>query len=464
MAILSFSLTPAATGRISELLTCLAKFGEAVSLEARGEKLTLTALNLSRTAYASYALDSRAFFIEYDFHGPSQAGGGDRFTCQLYNKALQSVFKGRMADARGRETAIERCDVSVEGQPDKTECRLIVEMLSKHGVTKTYRLNYEAAEVMHALFDKTAATQGWRISSRVLREYVEYFGPKTEQLDFVAHDGKVTLTSFTEKISDGKEVLKQPLETAIGIHTEDFEDFHMQENMHIVISVKDFRAIVTHSETLHAPISAYFSQPTRPLQFTYQNFGIHCEFTLMTTGDRGTSVTPNPKFISTRATPSRQPSIPPAQSSTRSVSGMPPPARPHASRPLGSQTQRLSLREHAQTASNDDHDPDPDSLFVPQDDNEDHAWEESNYDHEDDEMLGWNPNNQPGSSMRPTIRDVNRRPELPKKARGTRDGYPSQESGLEPTQRLSEVRVWPEAFAIRGREVLANYFPAARHV
>lgn len=81
-----------------------------------------------------------------------------------------------------------------------------MKMVSKHGMTKTYRLTYEAVEVMHALFDKTAATQGWRISSKVLREYIEYFGPKTEQLDMLAQEGerKIIFTSFTEKIQDGK--------------------------------------------------------------------------------------------------------------------------------------------------------------------------------------------------------------------------------------------------------------------
>lgn len=72
------------------------------------------------------------------------------------------------------------------------------------GITKTYRLTYESVEVMHALFDKTLATQGWTISSRVLREYIEYFGPRTEQLDMLAQEGKATFTSFTEKIQDGK--------------------------------------------------------------------------------------------------------------------------------------------------------------------------------------------------------------------------------------------------------------------
>jgi cell cycle checkpoint control protein RAD9A len=51
-----------------------------------------------------------------------------------YTKALQSVFKGRTIDIRGRETTVERCDVSIQDQPDKTECRLLVKMISRHGL------------------------------------------------------------------------------------------------------------------------------------------------------------------------------------------------------------------------------------------------------------------------------------------------------------------------------------------
>lgn len=38
MPILNFSLSPDATARVYELLVCLAKFGENVAIEARGEK------------------------------------------------------------------------------------------------------------------------------------------------------------------------------------------------------------------------------------------------------------------------------------------------------------------------------------------------------------------------------------------------------------------------------------------
>ncbi|KAM3421792.1 DNA repair protein rad9 [Cercospora zeina] len=433
MPVLTFALSPDATERMFELLQCLAKFGDAVSVEAKGDKFTLTALNSSRTAYASFALDATSFFIDYDFDANNQASGGDRFTCQLNNRALQSVFKGRAADPRRPETLIERCNVSVHDGEDSAECRFVVKMLSKHGMTKTYRLTYESVEVMHALFDKAAATQGFRVSSRILREYSEHFGPKTEQLDMVAQEGRALL---------------QPLETAIAIHTEDFEDFHMQQDLHIVINVNDFRAIAIHAETLRGPVTARFSQPNRPLQFEYQNFGMHSEFTLMTTGDRrgGSSApAPNVKYVSTRAngnSSSRQPSI-------ASMQG--PVARPSAGKPLSNESQRPTLRNQVSKMGGsvaEDEDPDPDSLFVPDGgDGDDQAWDAPNYDNDRDEMLGWDASNDNfTASMRPTIRDLSGGSTAQQSGRSThdRDAFDARrqadlEHGIDPTQRLSQL-------------------------
>ena len=310
----------------------------------------------------------------------------------------------------------------------------------RSGMTKTYRLNYESAEVMHALFDKALASQGWRISSRIMREYIEYFGPKTEQLDICAQENKVIFTSFTEKIQDGKEVLKQPLETVITLHTEDFDDFHMQQDMHITISVKDFKAIVMHAETLHTPISAQFSYPTRPLQLSYQSEGMHCAFTLMTLGDyRGASSTPKPNFVSTRSA-SRQASVAPAPPQGKGASEMPPPARPasrmNAEKPLSSQSQRKPLRPGRHQPEIPDADPDEESLFMPPGD-DDQNWDPPNYEPEAEEMLGWDASNSmQQSGPHPTFRDSGTVPQLSRQRQQT--SAPSQE-GLEPTQRLSQV-------------------------
>ncbi|OQO10404.1 hypothetical protein B0A48_03700 [Cryoendolithus antarcticus] len=403
MSVLSFSLSPEATAKLYECLICLAKFGESVALEARKDKLTITSLNLARTAYASFSFDAEIFFINYDLNSSSLPKGGDRFTCQLYNRALQSVFKGRM--------------------------------------TKTYRLTYEPAEVMHALFDKASASQGWRISSRVMREYIEYFGAKTEQLNIEAQADKVVFTSFTEKIQDGNQVLKQPLETVIALHTEDFEDFHMQEDMHIIISVKDFKAIVTHAETLHTPLSAHFSFPTRPLQFSYQSEGMNCHFTLMTMGDyRAASATPNPQWISTRGS-SRQPSVAPPTQMTRSASEMPPPARPATlptSKPPSSQQQRKPLKPASQQTVAHEPEQDEESLFMPVGD-DDRAWGPvADQDEEEEEMLGWDATHEARESAPyPTFRDSGRTTSSMKQQQTSGSAF--SPSGLEPTQRLSQL-------------------------
>ena len=71
------------------------------------------------------------------------------------------------------------------------------------GVKKTYKLTYESSEVMYAVFDKTVSKNHWSIGTHVLKSFGEYFGPKTEQLDIYYEGGRVTFTSYTEKIANG---------------------------------------------------------------------------------------------------------------------------------------------------------------------------------------------------------------------------------------------------------------------
>jgi cell cycle checkpoint control protein RAD9A len=128
-----------------------------------------------------------------------------------------SIFKRRLADGKEKDTALERCEVELHAQPDQTKCRLIIRMLCRHGVVKTYRLTYEAAEVLHASFDKARSPNCWTISSRTLRDVVEYFGPKTEQLDWYFENGKVTFTSYTEKVQHGRGELSNQETGLVGL-------------------------------------------------------------------------------------------------------------------------------------------------------------------------------------------------------------------------------------------------------
>lgn len=346
----------------------------------------------------------------------------------MYTKALLSVFKGRLYDPLGRDGAIDRCEVTVQDRPDETQCRFIVKMVCNQGVIKTYKLTYEAVEVMHALFDRNVAKNKWTMHASAMKEYIEYFGTKTEMLDiFAGEDGRAVFKSYTEKISNGKEVLKHPLVTAVAVNTSDFDEFNVQPGLHIIISVKDFKAIVTHADTLKTKLRAYYSHPTRPLQFSYGSDGLLCEFTLMTSGDYNASATPTPvpQQMPSR-TNSRAQSTATERVENRSIrSEMPPPVEP-ASR-------RTTRRRNPGSRKDTEPKPteiDPESLFVGG--NEDDArWEPADYENDAEEMLGWDASAQNDSAIFPTFRDSG--------SLARTDTEDSNEA-VAPTQRVSQIK------------------------
>jgi cell cycle checkpoint control protein RAD9A len=382
-------------------------------------------LNTSKSAYAAVTLDGKQFFAKYECV-PSHGGPDGRFTCSMYTKALLSVFKSRLFDPLGRDGAIDRCEVSVQERDNEAQCRFIVRMVCNQGVIKTYKLTYEAVDVMHALFDRNVAKNRWSMHSGAVKEYIEYFGTKTEMLDiFAGDDGRCVFKSYTEKITNGKEILKHPLVTAVAVNISDFDEFSVQPGLHIIVSVKDFKAIVVHADTLKTSLKAYYSQPTRPLQFSYGCDGLLCEFTLMTSGDYNAAPptpTPAPQTHNSRQT-SRAPSA------ATGRTGMPPPIEP-ASRRERSGRQRNPGSRLSPAPQ------DPESLFVPDPDDAQRREEEEEsvwapLDYEKEETLGWDASADHDVSVFPTFRDS-----------GTVARTNTVESNevFEPTQRVSQIK------------------------
>jgi cell cycle checkpoint control protein RAD9A len=353
-------------------------------------------------------------------------------------------------------------------------CLRRVTLTSEIGVLKTYKLTYESTDVVHAIFDKKAALNNWRISARLLKDFIEHFAPKTEQLDIGVENNRVTFMSYTEKVSNGQEVLKQPLQTVIAIDMLEFETISVAENHHIAISVKDFKAIVTHAETLNASVSAHYSRPTRPLQMSYGVEGMLCEFTLMTVRDFRDGV-PTPSgsgartlsgVLARQATPTGAGSVGPtstrADSRAVSISGnmAPPPMRASTvgaqedeSRP-STQTRRRpspppprpSMDPHSLFFSDHEADNDGDG----DDDDFNEIWG-----NEADEMIAWDVSLEPASMTASKAQDLYAKAKDPEgekgekdEARGRKRRREEEESDKDkvvderfaPTQHISQIR------------------------
>ncbi|KAI1777990.1 Rad9-domain-containing protein [Hypoxylon cercidicola] len=461
MAVLNFTLSEEGVNALRDGLACLGKFSDDVTLEAKQDRLIFTTLNLSKSAYASFSFAANRFFSKYHFEGSAQYR--DKFYCKLYSRALLSIFRARSGDTsheREKDTTIERCDVAIVDDPKSS--RFITKILFRNGITTKYKLPFEVSPPVHAKFDKEQATNHWSIPSRTLRQLMDHFGPGIEYLDIHSEDEEtVNLTCFTEKVKNGDEVLKKPLHTSVAVERDEFEEFVVDEDkLHIVISVKDFRAIVLHAGFLGSQISAYYSMPSKPMQLKYDGDGIRCEFLLVTVGERGA---PGHKAKKTRGS-AKGPKPPQLEAATsRATSHAPTPApqlpppqtqvpRPDLVPSLRPSISRPSQRPPPATFESE-------SLFVAQDDEQ--QWEPVNVNEEEDEenaRLGWDVSGDLVSTLfiqaaRRVAADMMQHPSAVNMSmraimanRNTQEQRPDDitatdnPSDLEPTQRLSQVR------------------------
>jgi cell cycle checkpoint control protein RAD9A len=175
----------------------------------------------------------------------------------------------------------------------------------------------------------------------------------------------------------------------VAIDTKDFGDFLVEEKLHVAISAKDFKAIILHADTLNATLVARYTRPCRPLQLSYEAEGMICEFTLMTRGEVGeTSATSS--LGNARELPARP--LPAAEKATPAGSAEMAPALNPIQLPKNATAQSSFHDATNQEAATRplQREPvsiDPDSLFLPVDD--DQQWDEPNYGDEEEDTLGW---------------------------------------------------------------------------
>lgn len=175
----------------------------------------------------------------------------------------------------------------------------------------------------------------------------------------------------------------------MAIDKRDFEDFLVDNNLHVAINIKDFKAVIANAETTNATITARYTRPTRPLQLAYEFEGVSSEFTLMTRGEVDDDSVPSASRpaapeLSARQTPGPVP-VNHGNGATNTRQMPPPPSRPI--RPVTGTTAHSTQRT-AET-QRPSQSIDFDSLFVPADD--DRQWDVPNDEDETmaEDTLGW---------------------------------------------------------------------------
>ncbi|KJR88387.1 cell cycle checkpoint control protein RAD9A [Sporothrix schenckii 1099-18] len=444
MAIVSFTLTDDGVTAFQNALACILKFSEDVSLDARRDKLILSALNAIKSAFVSFNFASSHFF-RYKYEGSERSP--DKFQCLILIRALLSIFRSRTSGDTSRggsgDSSIERCDVSIEDGPDRNS-RFVAKIAWRNGITATHAISFEAQAPVLARFDSSGADNQWSISAHTLRRLMDHFGPKVELLDINTEgEGVLNLTCSTEKQytkTDG--FLNMNVHTSIAVKMDDFDDIDIEHKHHIIINVKDFRAILQHACTTSGKLTAQYSQPWKPLRFSYSENGLYCQFVLMTVGEKEGS---NSKKDGTRVHNSRtkRPSFPAGTASTtatlpeagqRLSSRVEPDSAPADGLPSTSRTGPLSAPiTHSGFEMRPPLAP-PSTIRMEALYDEDSQWEPVNPEEENPGFvrIEWDESLRPELAFVPIANDhsVNVDEPAPTDVPG----------GLEPTQRLTQVR------------------------
>lgn len=172
---------------------------------------------------------------------------------------------------------------------------------------------------------------------------------------------------------------------------DEFEDVEVEDELHIIVPVRDFRAVVQHAGIASTELSTRYSHPGQPIKIWYTGDAMQCDFLLMTVGERGN---PGQKMRRQRGgkksaareleAASRRGSAP---SSERAASVPQPTPQPSVARPSVQRKGYFEMRPSQAP-------PPPsrlmsDSLFVGGDDDDEWAPVRDDEEEEEDARLEW---------------------------------------------------------------------------
>lgn len=137
MSIVSFTLSDEGVVSFQNALACILRFSENVYLDARRDKLILSALNDTKSAFVSLTFAASHFF-RYKYVGSESSP--QKFYCSILIRALLSIFRSRTGDAGkggNSDSSIERCDVSIDDGP-RTKSRFVAKIAWRNGELQSY--------------------------------------------------------------------------------------------------------------------------------------------------------------------------------------------------------------------------------------------------------------------------------------------------------------------------------------
>ncbi|GAA6051798.1 hypothetical protein JCM3770_004978 [Rhodotorula araucariae] len=285
--------------QFTRALACLARIGDELDFSAAHQRLSISTVNSSRTAFGIAHFYSR-FFADFRL-ADLAADGPCKFsiTAKPFLSALRTKSTVESVSIAVHESEEGVRSRHREPGVDSGECRLVIHLFCEHGVRKKHSLTYSDPNVQNwARFDLDACTSSWTVSSRVLKDWTDHFHIRpgssgaADEITFYCDEAACRLKSFNDSGFDGADTVAtsgpdayslRPLETELAVDVGDFDAYDVPEAQVVTFALKEFKSIITLSDSLPAALTAHFSTGGRPLMLQLHGDYFEAKFVVATT-------------------------------------------------------------------------------------------------------------------------------------------------------------------------------------
>ncbi|KIY74343.1 hypothetical protein CYLTODRAFT_385147 [Cylindrobasidium torrendii FP15055 ss-10] len=274
------TLDASALKPFTRALTCIARYGDELTLNAMADCLDLSTTNSSKSAYTRFKLD-RAFFQKYSL----EEGEDDNVTGQLLVKSLLSILKGRAVDKTVEKVELNIAEGNGE-EDDGVESKLIVILHCKHGVIKTHRLLLSSVTTILSPGLPDAETESLITAGpRAIKDMVDHFptarGSKSDsQLVWTFGKDEIEVKTLASSV-DSKG--KSDIGTTLAISTEEFDVYNLYAAPTVIaFHLGEFSATIAFTDSMAVTMDIHFTEPAAPLSIDVEGDGFTALFVIST--------------------------------------------------------------------------------------------------------------------------------------------------------------------------------------
>lgn len=259
---MEFSLTGNALKTFARSVTCLARIGNEVTLQASPSQLALHTLNSSRSAYQSIALKP-AFFDVYTITG-------DQVQCSVLLKAVCSVLRTPL-------TSIDHLTVLLP-DPDASKVQWTLDCYN--GMKKSYWITCNVeADVQQLSLDRRRLPSSFVVRPRDLNRLLANFQSTLHEITVIATEptlspsGSDAGNEVGGKAVELRSYIDQSKENDSSLHTqlwidpcEEFVQYtHTGDPVDVTFGVKELKAFLSFCEGCEVDIHLFFEKAGEPI-------------------------------------------------------------------------------------------------------------------------------------------------------------------------------------------------------